>query len=302
MMGGAVGGVVGGVSGAMAGFGMLGSVAMGLAGMFLGANFLAPLLAGISPMILVPAALVGGGLLLYSWFNRRPRYGTAADQRFQDGPFDSSLFNAQSRLANQSQTGSSGSQQAGSFLDRFRSILDGDRRDDHFWWDQRYVDSNGYVRNNPDFWGKLDIFFNGRNGGAGYGDLSVFGIGQGNTQYLSPTGNVRTDQAGRVAIGSTSTVQSVQRVGLAPQAPTSETATAGETVERALTEAEARRKAAYGKLVEALKRSKSQTAAPGVESKPRLTDPEVLEAIREYREADREIKELTERLQPREKQ
>ena len=54
--------------------------------------------------------------------------------------------------------------------------------------------------------------------------------------------------------------------------------------------------------MEILKRRKSIKAAPGVGSEPGLSAPEVLEAIREYREADRDMKELTERLQPREKQ
>ena len=248
IMGGAVGGLAGGTTGTIAGFGTLGTVALGVAGLFLGAQFLGPALASISPFILVPAVLVGAGLLVYSFINRQRRYGTVYDQRFRR-PSDDPLWSAQSRLANTSETGAEDSQ--GGFLDRFRSIVDRNRRDDVPWWNKRYVDNSGYLRYNTDIWD-----------------------------------------------------QSATRYGLSPRAPESETAKEDPDVEEALKAAEARRKAAYQKLVSTLKRKKSQTPsaeAPG-DGTPGLNDPEVLEAIREYREADREIKELTERLQPREKQ
>ena len=299
IMGGAVGGLAGGTTGTIAGFGTLGTVALGVAGLFLGAQFLGPALASISPFILVPAVLVGAGLLVYSFINRQRRYGTVYDQRFRR-PSDDPLWSAQSRLANTSETGAEDSQ--GGFLDRFRSIVDRNRRDDVPWWNKRYVDNSGYLRYNTDIWGKLDQFLNGKNGAFAYNDARAYGIGSGNTQYLDPGSSVRTDQSGRVTGGILD--QSATRYGLSPRAPESETAKEDPDVEEALKAAEARRKAAYQKLVSTLKRKKSQTPsaeAPG-DGTPGLNDPEVLEAIREYREADREIKELTERLQPREKQ
>jgi hypothetical protein len=272
-------------------------VALGVAGLFLGAHFLGPALASISPFILVPAVLIGGGLLVYGFMNRQQRYGSVYDQRFER-PFDDPLWSAQSRLANQSDTGSDTGQRG--FLDRFRSIVDLDRRDDTPWWNERYVDNSGYLRYNSNIWGKLDQFLNGKNGAFAYNDARAYGIGYGNAQYMDPYGGVSSDQAGRV----TGSVQTSARTGLAPQAPESESAREDQGVDGALKAAEARRDAAYEKLVSALRRKNSQTetvqtpanAASG------LRDPEVLEAIREYRQADSEIKELTGRLQPREKQ
>lgn len=303
ILGGAVGGMVGGTAGAMSGLGVIGSVALGLAGAFLGAHFLAPALAGISPFILIPAVLIGGGLLVYSFITRRQKYGTTYDSRFQD-PTDTALLNARSRLANQSQTGSTVGSTSGSLLDKFRSIFDRNRRDDQFWWDQRYVDGNGYVRYNQDIWGKLDRFFNGRNSGFDSTDLRSFGVGYGNTAYLGSNGGVPTDQAGRVVMGGETTVQTSTRTGLTPSAPESASLTEA-NADEALKVAQEKRSAAYNKLISTLKEKKSTKAsatAGAAPSVPGISDPAVLEAIREYREADRVIKELEKRLQPQEKQ
>lgn len=305
LMGGAVGGLAGGVGGMVANLGTLGTIALGIGGALLGAHFLGPLMASISPMILIPAVLVGGGLLVYSFITRQNRYGSTYDQRF-GGVGNNSFWNSQSRLANQSQTGSSSSSGGTGFLDRFRSVFDRDRRDDTAWWDQRYVDQNGYVRYNTDIWGKLDRFLNGRNTFLGNGNPQQSGIGYGNTGYVTPGSNVPTDQAGRVTMGGTSYVQPVTRTGLAPQAPTSlDKDSDSQGSDETLQASEAKRKAAYEKLVEVLKRKQTERSANGTAPASvgaDLRDPEVAKALADYREADRELKELTGRLQPQEKQ
>lgn len=298
LMGGAVGGMAGGTAGMISGLGTLGTIALGLGGALLGAHFLGPLMASISPFILVPALLVGGGLLVYSFLNRNKSMGPTYDAR-NPGLFDGSFWSAKNRLGNNSTTGYSSS--SGGFLDRFRSLFDRDRRDDSAYWNQRYVDPNGYVRNNLDIWGKLDRFLNGTNGGSTTSQNQLYGIGYGNTSYLDGYGNVATDQSGRVTIGS----QTTSRVGLMPGAPTSEKAseTSGD-VETNLQTLEDERAAAYSRLVEVLKSQKggASTEAVATAGTSGLASPEVLEAIKAYKEADRAIKELEERLQPREKQ
>lgn len=305
LMGGAVGGLTGGVGGMVAGLGTLGTIALGIGGALLGAHFLGPLMASISPMILIPALLVGGGLLVYSFMTRQNRMGSTYDERF-GGIGNNSLVNAGSRLANRSESGTSGSSGATGFLDRFRSVFDRDRRDDTAWWDQRYVDQSGYVRYNTDFWGKLDRFLNGRSNQLSNANALSSGIGYGNTLYVNPGSNVPVDQTGRVTMGGTSSVQSVSRAGLTPQAPTTlEKASDSEDVDESLEASEARRKAAYEKLVEVLKRKQTERSANGTAEASvgtDLRDPEVAKALADYREADRELKELTGRLQPQEKQ
>lgn len=298
LMGGAVGGLAGGTAGMMTGLGTLGTIALGLGGALLGAHFLGPLMASISPFVLVPALLVGGGLLVYSFLNRGKRMGTTYDAR-NPGLFDGTFWSAKNRLGNSSSTGyDSGSS---SFLDRFRSVFDRDRRDDSAYWNQRYVDPNGYVRNNMDVWGKIDRFLNGKNGGWDTSQNQLYGIGYGNTRILDGYGNVATDQSGRVTIGTGST----SRTGLMPSAPTSseDVETSGD-VEANLKVLEEERAAAYSRLVELLKSQRGDASATAVvgESASGLASPEVLEAIKTYKEADRAIKELENRLQPREKQ
>lgn len=291
-LGGVIGAAVSGITGLCAATGTLGLGTLGTIGLIAGGAFMAVAGLGLSPWLVVPALALGGGLLAYSW-SRNNRYGTSEDARY-DGVFDNVVLDASSRLANQSSSGTDEDQ--GGFLDKVRSIFDRDRRDDTFFTNTKYVDSSGYVRSGTDFFSMLDGFLNGRNSGySGYNSVygTVNSLVDVNSRYsTSRTGQVTT-------LGSTTS-----RTSLNPGAPSETEGTIAEegsgldTDE--LAEAEAARKAAYERLIQAVK--DNQTDGPAAASTSTLQSAEVQEAIAAYKEADRLVKEITGRLQDREKQ
>lgn len=297
VLGGAVGTAVAGITGLCVATGTLAAGTLGTMGLMVGGALLGVLGLMASPWMIVPAVVLGGGLLVWAW--SKYRYGSPYDQT-RDRPFGSSIFDAGGRLANQSESGYSdgGAGSSGSFLDRFRSIFDRDRRDDSFFYNSRSVDSQGYLRRGNDIFSRIDQFFNGRNRGTAaqnalYGTYGAYGV-------MDPNGVVPTDRSGRV-VGQGS---AVGRTGLVPLSPSETPALSeGETPSSSdeLSDAEAARKAAYERLIRAIKDQK-QNEAPAAAGTSSLQSDEVQEAIRDYREADRHVKEITGRLQDREKQ
>lgn len=296
VLGGALGTAVAGITGLAVATGTMVAGTLGTVGLLVGGALLGVLGLMATPWVIVPAILAGGGLLAWAW--SKNRYGSPYDQRY-DRPFDSSVFDAGHRLANTSDSGYKGSS-TGGFFDRFRSIFDRDRRDDSFFYNSRYVDSQGYVRRGNDFFSRIDQFFNGRNRGSG-AEANAYGRGYGAFGIMDPAGTVPTDRSGRTTIGQGSMVG---RTSLLPSAPeetdvVSEEQTSSLTAQ--LSEAEAARRAAYARLIQAIKdhQQNQEPAAAGTSS---LQSDEVQEAIRDYKEADRQVKEITGRLQDREKQ
>lgn len=294
-LGAVLGTAVSGITGIMAATGTLALGTMATLGLMLGGAGLAIACLIGSPWVIVPALVLGAGLLAYVW--GKNRFGTAqAFDRRVDRPFNTSLLDAGSRLANQSQSGANvGS--SGSFLDRVRSIFDRDRRDDSFILSTNYVDSNGYVRQGNDIMSRINSFFNGSNSGYA-GDPRMYMNGYGTTTGLTSATLLSTDRSGRVVIGQNS---NVYRTGLTPTAPEATTVSEVATPEGSdeLTAAEAVRKAAYERLIQAVKAPVDGATAPGTSN---LGSSEVQKAIQDYKDADRFVKEITGRLQAQEKQ
>lgn len=282
-LGGAIGACVSGVTGICVAMGTMAASSLATMGLMVGGALLGVIGLCSTPWLIIPALAIGVGLMVYAW--SKNRYGTSSDQRY-DRLFNVPLLDSGARIANRAESGvqQNGLTSGGSVLDRFRSIYDRDRRDDSTFWNNRYVDTSGYLRQGNDFFSRLDRFFNGRNAGAARWDqiYGVSGISTGGT-------STPTDRSGR-----TVTYQSTSRTGLQPAAAGT-TASANDE----LAKATAARKAAYERLVKALEAPQSSPAAPGTSV---LQSDEVQEAIRAYKEADRVVKEITGRLQANEKQ
>ena len=285
-LGGALGTLVSGVTGITAAMGTLSLGSMATLGLMLGGAAIGVMgLLGTS-FVAVPALICGAGLLAYFWSRSSYRYGQPYDQRYS-GPLHDPVFDAGSRLANQSQSGYQGQNSSGGFVDRVRSIFDRDRRDDSFFTN-RYVDQNGYIRQGTDFFGRINQFFNGRNAGYGGGVPQPYGV----QQY--PYAPKSTD-----VIGDGSDVEAVE---------TKASETTGEVIpskeevtEADLAEAKEARKAAYARLIKSMQ-DHEQTGPAAAVSTSGIQSEEVQQAIRDYKEADSRVKEITGRLQHREKQ
>ena len=207
------------------------------------------------------------------------------DQRYS-GPLHDAVFDASGRLANQSQSGYQGQNSSGGFVDRVRSIFDRDRRDDSFFTTNRYVDQNGYIRQGTDFFGRINQFLNGRNAGYGSGTTQIYGVQQ--YPYAPKSSDV---------VGEDSDVVDVEQKA----SDTGEVIPSKEEVTEAdLEAAQEARKAAYQRLIKSMQ-SNEQTG-PSAVGTSNIQSEEVQQAIRDYKEADRLVKEITGRLQHREKQ
>lgn len=280
VLGGALGTLVSGVTGITSAMGTLSMSSMATLGLMIGGAALGIMgLMGTS-FVAVPALVLGAGLCAWFFGKSNLRYGQPYDQR-NDGLINDPFFNAGARLGNQSTSGYRGGTD-GTLADRVRSIFDRDRRDDSFFSTNRYVDANGYVRTGTDIWSRIDRFFNGRNSGYG-GGVQGYPYGTYGTVGSSPAFTYGT--------GS--------RTGLQPGAP--ETTTPAPADED-LIKAQAERQAAYERLLKALQAQEQDGTSTGVGTAPGFQSKEVQQAIREYRDADRLLKEITGRLQHQEKQ
>ncbi len=285
-LGGALGTLVSGVTGITAAMGTLSLGSMATLGLMLGGAALGVMgLMGTS-FVAVPALICGAGLLAYFWTRSSYRYGQPYDQRFS-GPLHDPFFDASGRIANRSQSGYQGQNSSGGFVDRVRSIFDRDRRDDSFFYTNRYVDQNGYIRQGTDFFGRMNQFLNGRNAGYGSGPSQIYGLQQ--YPYAPKSTEV---------IGDDSDVQDVEQKA----SETGEVIPSKEEVTQADLEAATEaRKAAYQRLIKSMQNSE-QTGPAAAVGTSNIQSEEVQQAIRDYKEADRLVKEITGRLQHREKQ
>ena len=273
-LGGALGTLVSGVTGISAAMGTLSTSSMATLGLMVGGAAVGIMGLLGSAFMAVPALVCGAGLLAYFWTRSSYRYGQPYDRRYS-GPMHDPFFNAGSRIANNSQSGyrESGS---GSVIDRMRSLFDRDRRDDRFGFSNRYVDQNGYIRQGSDFFASLNRFINGRS--AGY------------------SGGVPQSFQNRYPYAAEETPSQPAKAAQAVSSKEDHLDT------KDLEEAKEARKIAYQRLIKAMQDhgqsepATSGAAVSGIQSK------EVQGAIRDYKEADGLVKEITGRLQHREKQ
>lgn len=293
-MGAVLGTAVAGITGLLTATGTIALGTMATLGLMIGGAGVAIASLIGSPWVIVPALVLGAGLLAYTFRRNSYHVGQPHDQRF-DRPFHGPFWDSGSRLANRSESGVPGSEPG--FFDRFRSVVDRDRRDDSFFLTNRFVDPHGYVRQGTDFFARLDQFIHGRNTGYA-GDPRMNMTGYGTFGTLSPHAQYSADRTGRVAFGTT---YPVYRTGLTPTAPEPTPTEDGEAsrVRTELLEAENLRRAAYERLIDAVRTPNDQASSTTTSN---LQSDEVQRAIQDYREADRLVKELTGRLQAQEKQ
>jgi hypothetical protein len=289
-LGGTLGTIVSGVTAVAASMGKLTMSSMATLGLMVGGAAIG--IAGLlgTGFALVPAAVLGGGLLAYFMSRSKYRYGTPYDQRYS-GPLHDPFFNAGSRQANSTEQ---------SWSDKIRSIFDRDRRDDQFFTDNRYVDNDGYIRRGTDVMSQIDRFFNGSNSGYAGGDPTrTNSLYTGRTVYGGSVAS--TDRSGRI-VGYND-----YRGGItAPRAAESTEAvaenTSSEDTETTLSNAKAAREEAYRNLVKAMSETKSGDSDVPATLNSSLMDETVQAALNEYKAADKLVKELTGRLQHLEKQ
>ena len=185
---------------------------------------------------------------------------------------------------------------------QIRSVpfLTGDRRDDSFYTSNRYVDSNGYIRQGTDVMSQIDRFFNGSNSGYTGGDPTRTNSLYTGRSVISSGSVVSTDRSGRV-IG-----YSDARGGItAPRAAETSVetnVTTSEETQTAINDAENARREAYENLLKAMNESKSSDSDVPATLNSGLQNESVQAAIKAYKEADKLVKELTGRLQHLEKQ
>lgn len=269
-----IGAVVGGLTTAIvgnrdssksaSGVGM-GAAAAGLSAAALGAGGLL-----FSPWVLIPAAAVGIGALIWKYAKEDNRYGGAHDTRFR-GPFSTGFTNPNLRIANRSSTGDMSEL---SVLDRVRNVFDRNRRDDNFYAGS-VVMPDGTLRQRSDFFGRMGTFFNGRTDtGTFGGNLRQYGPGYGQP-FFSPLAQPATDRLGRITSSNPGSLTGFASAdagsaidglgGLSPNSPTSGDV-GGLEDEKA---------SAYQALVEQLKAGDDPTA--------------VSDALDAYRAAAREL-------------
>jgi len=282
-MGGAIGAAVSGITGICIATGTLAAASLATIGLALGGAFLAVAGLGLTPWVILPALALGGGLMTYAWYKTTYRTGSQYDQR-SDRPFNDPFWDGGQRMANRSESGVPDNN-SGGFFDSARSVFDRDRRDDSFFYTNRYLDSRGYVRQGSDFFARMDQFFNGRNSGYSSSAYGTYGA-------------VPTDRFGRV-IGQGSTPTS--RTNLAPYAASDTPEETNSSDEDDLAAAIEARQEAYKQLISSIQEQKENTE-PSAVGQSSLQSTEVRQAISDYKSADLQVKEITGRLQAREKQ
>lgn len=245
-----VGAALGGAFTAMLGNGMTDQSGKGLAmGTMAAAGGAAVLSAGgflFTPWVLIPAAAIGIGTLVYTYVRKPPGWGGPGDIRNNTG-LNSAFFGPTYRSADPT------AQQNRSFLDRARSVFDRNRRDDNLFGGS-YVRADGTMYRSDDMYARIGNYLGGNVPQNQYGGGAHFyGPGYGNQGYFSPGAAPRTDRLGQVILGGNSRTQFVTARGSAQaSAPQSSDG---------LKAAEAQRDAAYKSLVETLGKDGDAQAA-----------------------------------------
>lgn len=200
-----------------------------------------------TPWVLMGAAAIGGGALLWNWINREKDASAGYDQRYR-GTFSNPFFNPGRRTANRSSTGIAAEDM--SVLDRIRNVFDRNRRDDGQRFNNRLVMPDGSLRGTTDIFGRMGTFLNGTSDTGTYGgNRTFFGPGYGNTGYFTPGALPGTDRVGRIGIGAGN-----GRSGFAASIDTSayDRGFASAPGSSDLDAAEAAKDAAYAELVQML--------------------------------------------------